>query len=383
MPREQKTVKNEIQSVVKKNATVLTWVGFFLVLSVGVTLVNDPSKWWMSLILVLLGAVVTLLFVNARAVLKFVVSFFIVLLEASFAFRIGADMNVQFASLWMMTILAFYALCLAFTFAVPRNKSRWNHSLLATISYFVVVFLLAPVGVSSVWISFTAVFLLFCLIYCSFFTEFVFSSRRPLVILDENFQKELYEAAINSGRGAWKRNKSVIIWNDSECFQLSTIQLEEQLSERVTMRKKGLSHKGMPISGWLYKEVMKLTPSRGISGADVVTVFLDTANRNGRKPKTIAIPVTDSKNSLVVGILPVASYLRKGDYLGILTAVEKEFGKYAGKLSEKQVNSLDSHLLETKKDEEELPSENKKIDESPSESRNPKVDAVSSCSESG
>ena len=353
MARERHLLGEELGALFSRNGTLFTGFAVLLIIVSGVTVIDDSSKWWVSIVAVLSLAVVAFLFMNARVFIKAAVTLFLLSVLGSYAFKIGATLDPVGlgGSLWMTTMIATFFVCLAVSYLRQSARSRWGAAGLTLVLHFILTLLLTTSGVTvpiAVCISTTASFIVFSLLYFYGRGSRFKALEMPVVTLSEETAENLKKAAIETGRGGWRRkvkhSDSVVVWNEEVAFQLLEVEFTQKLGVGGGRRSTYLTHLGNNINPWLLQIVNRFVSLWGVRNADLLLVLLDTNNKNGDKPKVIGVETPDSKRKVAVGILPAKHLLSESKHEKLFSTIEKEFGDFALKLTPRQLNALDSHL---------------------------------------
>lgn len=353
MARERHLLGEEFPNLMKRNGTVLTAFAVLLIIVSGVTIIDNPSNWWISALSVLGFCGVIFLFLNARVLIKAAIAVFLLSFLGSYAFKLGAviDPLGTGGSFWMTTFIATFFLSLALSYWRPSAKSRWGVAGLTTVVSFFLTLLISSFGLSLTWsalLSAALSLVLFSLLYCYGRHAHAKTDTMPLLTLTGEEADALAETALASGRGAWHREvkgeHSVILWNESVAFQILEVALEQKFGVGGGRRRTYLTHLASNINPWLLQLVYKFLPARGVRGADIMLVLLDSNNKNGDTAKVIGVEAPDSKRKIAVGILPAKHLMSESKRERLFSTIEEEFAPFALKLSPKQLEALDQHL---------------------------------------
>lgn len=354
MARRRSLLGEDVSELLQRNGGLFTVFAVFLIIATGVAIFDRPDRWWWSAVAVAVFAIVAFLFMNARVLVKATVASVLVLIMGSYGFRLGATMDPQGVSgtIWMTSLYSTFFACLAGSFMWPSGKSRWGVVTATSVIGFAGVFLMGasgvPIGISIVLGSIFSIALFF--LWYKFGKAARYKAdAMPTVAISEELVNNLYEAAIESGRGAWKRSKkntdSLVFWNEEAAFQLVGIHLDQPFGAGG---RKGeyLSYSSRNINPWLLSLVYRLIPTRKTRNADVMLVLLDFENKNGSKAKVVGVNVPDTRRKIPVGILPAKHLLSTTKHVKLLETVETEFSEFVTELSPKQLEALDSFLPE-------------------------------------
>lgn len=350
------------ETVLKQNGGLFTIFAIALIVGSGITLVDDPSRWWISLLAIGFFCLVIFLFINARVIIKSIISIIIVLLEASYAFKIGVlyDPTEMIGSLWLFAILFTFFTCLSISYILPSNSSRWGVATIATfISFSTTLILLGAFEDNriSILIGVITAITIFVLWYRWGSKSFYSQKNMPVI----DFEEEFYDFYDEVTKNAWgvkpitKKGeiKAALVWNDTKAFVVTTVHLEQKLG--LSGRKKMyLSYKGKNINPWLLAQAFTLVPHWRLKNADILLVFLDRKNKNGLKSKVIGVEVPDSNRKLPVGIYPAKNFIDKRKYTALLENMSKEFDEFIIDLNDSQRDALDRLLPPDDNDDESV-----------------------------
>lgn len=353
MAREKSTIKHEVKDLLLRNGFLLTGLTVLIILVGGVTLVNDPSRWWVSLLGLLGLALLVFILVNAKALVKGLVASLALLFEAAGAFRLGAygDPTGFGASLWLLLTLVGFFLMLTVSYLLPPRRSRWTVITLAGLTSFLLTYVLGASGVT-LWLAallgFLAGGLLFFVAYTFTFERF-FAASYPQVRLEEAYGEAFQASLLPHHWGArilkkGGKPRSLLLWNDEHSFIVAPLQLEQKLGMGGRSGNH-LSYRGKPINDWLLETYYRLVPAWGLGGAEPLLVLLDTHNRNGRDPKVVGVALPDSRKVLPVALFPAKGYSEVGDdHLFLMEQVEEAYKSFVVGLTPRQRARLDENL---------------------------------------
>lgn len=362
MARRRSLLGEDVSDLLQRNGGLFTVFTVFLIIATGVAIFDRPDRWWWSAVAVAVFAVVAFLFMNARVLVKAAVASLLVLVMGSYGFKLGATMDPQGVSgtIWMTSLYSTFFACLAGSFIWPAGKSRWGVVTATSVVGFAGVFLMAAGGIQ---VEF-AILLGSIFSVALFFLWYRFGKASrykadvmPTVATSEELVDSLHEAAIDSGRGAWKRRtretNSLVFWNEEAAFQLVGVHLDQAFSAGGR-KAEYLTYSTRNINPWLLSLAYRLVPTRKTRNADIMLVLLDFENKNGSKAKVVGVHVPDTRRKIPVGILPAKHLLSSTKRVKLLEAVEGEFSEFVTELSPKQLEALDSFLPEENDDTENV-----------------------------
>lgn len=354
MARRRSVLGEDVSDLLQRNGGLFTVFAVLLIVATGVAIFDRPDRWWWSAVAVTVFAVVAFLFMNARVFVKAVVASILVLVMGSYGFKLGATMDPQGVSgtIWMTSMYSTFFACLAGSFIWPSGKSRWGVVTATSVAGFAGIFLMAaggiPLGLAILLGNVFSVALFFLWYRFGKAARYK-ADAMPTVSTSEELVDSLHTAAIETGRGAWKRQKketnSLVFWNETVAFQLVGLHLEQAFGVGGR-RGQYLTYRTRNINPWLLSLAYRLAPTRKTRGADIMLVLLDFENKNGSQARVVGVNVPDTRKKIPVGILPVKHLLSESKHGKLLALVEKEFNEFVTELSPKQLESLDSFLPE-------------------------------------
>lgn len=366
MARKKESIGEIAEELLRKNGQILTGFTCLLIIMVGVTLVNDPSRWWVSLAAVALFGAVVFLFLNARVLIKATVALLATLMEAAWAFKIGSVSDYQGSggTAWMLSILISFFTVLAISYTIPSSRSRWGTATMTTTASFFFVYLVAVGGFPLSWAALVSGVLnvaFFILIYRFGRKSSYKILDMPMVNMDEDVQEKIISSVKEYGWGAvptkGKLRGGVLIWNQRNAFVLSTVNLPQKFGISFKGRRaKGerhLTYNGKNINPWLMNIAFQMIPYWRTKGADIMLVLLDRRDGNGKEAKTIGVQLPDTKGRVPVGIMPAQHYLERNKFPELAKAIEEEFGGYVRELTPRQLKALDMMLPEEAESDQE------------------------------
>lgn len=294
-----------------RHATWATISAVVLILGVGVVVIEQPSLWWVGLVVFGVAALALFIVANARIVLKILLSVG-VLLGASF---LAASLGIYATSfpvvgiLWALFHIAAYLGLLAVSFLIHSGVGRWLVLTAATILQFIVTSAILVANVPASWallIGAMAGVVTFMLIYL-FNPRTVVSKHMPPSSFSEDFFKAIvrgadklgYEARLLSSRG--NLGSAVLLFKE-KAFILYPAALEQSFGIRGK-RSKHLSYNYKGINPWLLK-ILHTYAAWGGKKADRGVVIVDTKRRNGGTGKMIGVSSPDTNKRMLVGIAP-------------------------------------------------------------------------------
>lgn len=354
-----------LKETVKANGRLLTIFGVVAIIVSGITLVEYPQNWWIALLAVTAFFGAVFLFINARAVIKMVLSALLTLVLAGIAFNLGALVEPMGsgAFVWLFGHLMVFFFSLSISYFIPSGQSRWTSTTLAVIAYFLITWIL--VGSTGMVLIPAAVDVLialavFVLLY-AFGPKSLFSSKR----MPQNFKapeltgrvKQAAEYANLEFRDMSNKNESTyLVWGE-RAYMLYPVEMDQAFGFAGRRRPK-LSYKGKSINAWLRYLSFTKNPYFKARGAETMLVLVDVNNANGKTAKTIGVSVPDSKAVTAVGIIP-GKLLKTDEPKALqkaLVSLDPQFEEFVVDLTDKQKDALSKFGVNEK---DNKPEENK------------------------
>lgn len=315
-------------SDVKNDTWLLTLWCFTFVVSVGATLVSNPSQWWKVALAVFTVGLMTVLFVHARFVFKAFFSCFVILVFSALCYR-AASFDPRVALLWSVSIVCVFLACVTISFVAPQYRSRWTHATCAGVAHGVLTSLLSMAKLPAwacIMCSAVVCVTVFVFVYFAVIRELV--TKRPAVGNSDEFSDEVVSEALSRGWGAWKRRKNVLVWNDHTCYLVTSIFLDEKFGSD---RRGRFTYAGSRIDKWLFTVCMSMAAT-----VSTTPVFLDVLKTDRMRTFTVSVP--DSPHGFPAVMIPW------DDWDDVFSQMDKV---KAPELSRDQVDFLDSHLPES------------------------------------
>lgn len=335
----------------KQNGGMFTIFAVILIFISGITLIDSPSNWWVTVASLLSFFVLIFLYMNARVFIKIGVASIITVLLASFSFKVGsyADPNGTGGLVWMCAILFLFFGCLAFSYLVSSGRSRWGSMIGTQIVAFGVTYIFA-LGFESVILG-TVIGLLagvgfFVAIYKLSGASRFSKKGMPVNSLTEEFISSSTTAAYENAMesfviyGRKSETGSVVVWAE-KAYLLHPIIMNKSFSA-IGRKLDKLGYGRKNINPWLINISFQEVPVWKSRGASIMTVLVDLKNANGSTPRVIGVTLPDTNRKLPVGILP-GKLLQSKDPEKLqkaLETLEEEFGDFTKSITEKQKAAL-------------------------------------------
>lgn len=358
-----KELGTSTKDLILRNGGLFTIFGVVFIIFGGITLVNNPQNWWMvALVIVGLGAT-AFLFMNARVVIKAILTIVLTLMFSSFGFSVAAatDPYSTGALVWPLAAWFLFFASLALSYAIPSGRSRWGSMMFSQITYFVVAAVLSlSTGDAILAIILGVVFGLLAFSLLQFFTKKSRAQREhmPLNVLDDNIRAKLKAAADATNRDYVDLSDpetdrgSFLVWND-RAYLLYPVKMDSSFSIVGNKKRTQMGYHSRPINPWLLNLVFQETPSWRSRGADITTVLVDLNGANGGDPKVIGVSLPDTKKVMPVGVIPGrVLQSNEGDPADWLQQLDAAFAEFTDLLTYKQAHALDRMIPDTRYQEE-------------------------------
>lgn len=341
---------NPILEAIKEHGTWFTISAIGLVLIFGITLVNDPSKWWIGLTVALGLSVFLFTAANGRVVLKAIGSIFVLLLTVSGATAMGSLVTTVplFALSWPTMQLSIYLLALAISYMIYSGRGRWTYLGLTAISQFSLTALMIVINTEPHLSMIVGAFIALV----GFMLAYLLNGRTRVSkdMPQSSFSKELLESLITGADklGLELRvvppkgsiDSHVLIYG-TKAMILYPVELDQAFGS-IGKRMNKLSYKGKDINPWLLKLSFFTSPSWKARGATPSLVLVDTKRRNGGEGKVIGVSLPDSKRKAVVGVQPLPPIRADRGSFGekLITSAQMLISDYSVTLTPKQKLAL-------------------------------------------
>jgi len=341
---------DSLVETLKANGRLLTIFAVSAIIIGGITLVEYPENWWISLAAVVGFFLVIFVFINARVLIKSIVATALTLVLAGVAFNLGAASEPYGpgAFVWLFGHFIVYFLSLALSYFLPSGQSRWTSIGLAVTLYFGLTWALAAelgtlVAPAAVSILIAVGF--FVLIYL-YGGQTRFSPKKmPEPFSSDNLTKNIEKSAEFSGFEVrpivTKEDTSFLVWGE-RAYVLYPVKLEQALGIIGKKKSVRLSYKGKSINEWLRYLSFTKNPHFKARGAETMLVLLDMNNTNGKDFKVIGVSMPDTKAITPVGIMPGKLLLANEDAAlkKALAHFDSFYQGYVTDLNEKQKVAL-------------------------------------------
>lgn len=344
-------LKESLKETIQANGMLLTIVACAMIVITGVAVINNPSNWWVSALAVLGFSIVVFLFMNARVIIKSVISILVAIILSTFAFQISVSSIGYNTSgvMWMLSMLLSYTGLLTYSYMTNSGVSRWGVITFSNIIMFISVFIALSASVPLMLSCLIG--LVISTVFFVFFYKFtkktkVKNRKVPENIFTPKVTKALIAGAEEAGWNITLINNrkegtgDFLIWKD-RAYLLHPIALENKFTN-VGKKHVSLGYKGKSINPWLLSLAFSNAPLWRSRGAEINVVLLDLKNKNNSSPKVIGASVPDSKRKIPVSVFPARLiYGEDPAKIGkMIDKIDDEMGGYTNDLNARQKKAL-------------------------------------------
>lgn len=337
----------------RENGRILTTFAVILIVVSGISIVDNPDRWWITPSAILLFLTTIFLFMNARTFVKIVFVIIMNLFLSVFAFQAGSYIAPTTGGglLWMASTMFIFFALLSFSYITHSGKSRWGTLGISSIIGFITTYLLSITGMNMLASAIIGVFA--STIHFVFFYKFTTRTQYKKSLMPTNHMTTDIKNHIRQGLSnyGWKNTEwnideekntgGIITWKE-KAYLLYPIFMESEFT--MTGKRASTLHLGYKdhnITQWLSDIVFTNIPSWITRGAPMTLVLLDMNNANGQKPHVIGVSQPDTKRKIPVGIVPAKNILQQSKAMNnILTNIEKEIDIFTKPLNKKQEYAL-------------------------------------------
>lgn len=346
---KQSDFYTSLQEVVYTNSNLLVAFTAVLILVSGISVIDNPSRWWVPVLSLVALMTTVFMFMNFRVVIKGTVSVVMTAMLSSFAFTGGslADPYGLGGVIWMGLVWALLFACLAWSYARQSGRSRWAVVMVTQMTSFLVSYSLVlssvSVAISSV-IGAVVGLLMFIVVYSVMGRNHFRAKNVPTNSMDDKLAATLVDSADfigwNSALMPEKDDKgSVLVWNEDHAYMIHPVLMSSPFGT-IGRKSQRLSYNRKSITPWLNHLVYNKVPVWRSRGADITVILLDLNRRNGDKIRVISQPVPDSKKVVPVVIAPVSRVRKPNKIAAILQDVDKMLADSKRILSYSQLKAL-------------------------------------------
>lgn len=312
MSRTMSDMKDSLKDVFQGNGNLFTVSAVVLIIICGVSLVDNRSNWWITPVAVGAFLLMVFLFLNARVVVKSILTSVLVILLAAGGFKVGVytDTRGTAGLLWMGgTFFLFFAL-LSYSYYVHSPRSRWGVLFLSELEFFGLMYVILVLGLNPVLttvISLVVASGTFVLLYQVLPRLLMHRSSMPRNVLTD---KDMMKISSIFEKDGWnvrllpRKNDEggLLVWKDSVCY-LHPVVMDTPFGDKGR-RHQRISYNGRSINSWLLDLSYNVSPVSRAGGAAVTTILLDMKDRNGSESKILGVSGPDTTRVLPVCIVP-------------------------------------------------------------------------------
>lgn len=346
---KQSDFYTSLQEVVYTNSNLLVAFTAVLILVSGISVIDNPSRWWVPVLSLVALMTTVFMFMNFRVVIKGTVSVVMTAMLSSFAFTGGslADPYGLGGVIWMGLVWALLFACLAWSYARQSGRSRWAVVMVTQMTSFLVSYSLVlssvSVAISSI-IGAVVGLLMFIVVYSVMGRNHFRAKNVPSNSMDDKLAATLVDSADfigwNSALMPEKDDKgSVLVWNEDHAYMIHPVLMSSPFGT-IGRKSQRLSYNRKSITPWLNHLVYNKVPVWRSRGADITVVLLDLNRRNGDKIRVISQPVPDSKKVIPVIVAPVSRVRKPGKIAAILQEIDRMLADSKRILSYSQLKAL-------------------------------------------
>ena len=346
---KQSDFYTSLQEVVYTNSNLLVAFTAVLILVSGISVIDNPSRWWVPVLSLITLMTTVFMFMNFRVVIKGTVAIVMTAMLSSFAFTGGslADPYGLGGVIWMGLVWALLFACLAWSYARQSGRSRWAVVMVTQMTSFLVSYSLVlssvSVAISSV-IGAVVGLVMFIIVYSVMGRNHFRAKNVPVNSMDDKLAATLTNSADfigwNSALMSEKDDKgSVLVWNEDNAYMIHPVLMSSPFGT-IGRKSQRLSYNRKGITPWLNHLVYNKVPVWRSRGADITVILLDLNRRNGDKIRVISQPVPDSKKVIPVVIAPVSRVRKPNKIAAILQDVDRMLADSKRILSYSQLKAL-------------------------------------------
>lgn len=346
---KQSDFYTSLQEVVYTNSNLLVAFTAVLILVSGISVIDNPSRWWVPVLSLIALMTTVFMFMNFRVVIKGAVAIVMTAMLSSFAFTGGslADPYGLGGVIWMGLVWALLFACLAWSYARQSGRSRWAVVMVTQMTSFLVSYSLVLSSVSvaiSSTIGAVVGLVMFIIVYSVMGRNHFRAKNVPSNFMDDKLAGTLVDSADfigwNSALIPEKDGKgSVLVWNEDSAYMIHPVLMSSPFGT-IGRKSQRLSYNRKSITPWLNHLVYNKVPVWRSRGADITVVLLDLNRRNGDKIRVISQPVPDSKKVIPVVVAPVSRVRKPSKIAAILQDVDKMLADSKRILSYSQLKAL-------------------------------------------
>lgn len=330
---------NDVKDTIEENSRLLTITSVLLVIFTGITLVDNPEKWWIAALTVVGFAFMFFIFMNARVVIKSILSFVIMTFTAVSAYQTGLVISpgTNYSVTWLLAVVFVFFASISLSYFIRTINSRWLPVTLGYLtSYFSVLLFFVITGETIISLGVIAGLMVFVFAYKTGRKARFSKNKMPQSIEDEETMSKLVKTLSNENwnvrpfHNKTGNRNNILVWNDDYAFILHMIDLQQSFTNIARRKGQKLGYLGKDINSWLINTAFRNTPVWRANGVTMNFVLVDVKSSNGSETKVISGALPDTKGILPIGIVSYRDRVRKKD---LSKELIKAFSPFTQKLS--------------------------------------------------
>lgn len=338
------------REIIGRNGRLVTAFVFSLIVVMGITLVENPSRWYIPAGLVVVFFLALFVFANARVFVKATATSALLLFVSAAGYQSGNlfDPNGAGGILWFAAVLVPFFINLSYSYAKIHGRSRWGALSFSMIGSFLLGYavFISSLSMNAGIITTAVSGIVFFVALYRFTRKSRYRQRNmPLNITTDEITERLEEDAKKSKYtirplvDGEKHDGHYLIFKD-RAYLLVPVVMDQPFSVIGNRRKIGLGYKARNINPWLIDQIFNRTPFWRSKGSDIMTVLLDVKNANGDKAKTLGVDLPDSKKFVPVGIMPASKLIGNHRSKKLIESIDETFKDHVQDLSPRQYKAL-------------------------------------------
>ena len=358
-----------ILETLKRHTWKLAVGGSAAVLLAGVNLVDGKTTWWAPLVAFAGLVIVLFLSTNAGVVIKIALVVLLVMALVSVAVMSSSFGTGVGGVLWGVSILALAFACLSYSYLLVPFRSRWNALGVGVCADFAVSLAVSALGVSNMlWVSAAGWAAGAALFYMMIRPR---SRKRAYEGMPVNYMGEREWRLIANNISAENevglecdyrvdvidrsRNKGGVLAWSSHLFYIHPVSVNTPFGvggKKLWKGRETVSYGGRDITPWVERLMVDVVRPAS-AGLPAVLVVLDMNRRAAREPRTLTIPLADSRRRMPVLVIPASKLDLERGAVNLVAAMEDMVGSALPVLTSRQVKRLSALHGEGAEEEDE------------------------------